>query len=78
MAILNHNGIPVHVPPEQTVSGMAMISVGDVDSARAVAERNMRVLVELAREGHQIVCTEPSAALCLKQEYPMLLDHPDV
>lgn len=78
VSILRHNGIPVHVPPAQTVSGMALISAGDIEAARAVAEQNVRELGELAREGFQIVCTEPSAALCLKQEYPMLLDHPDV
>lgn len=78
VSVLRHNGVPVYVPREQTVSGMAMISAGDVEGARSVAERNVRELAELAREGHQIVCTEPSAALCLKYEYPMLLDHPDV
>src|SRR5205085_2680147 len=27
---------------------------------------------------HMIVCTEPAAAVCLREEYPMILDHPDV
>jgi Fe-S oxidoreductase len=35
-------------------------------------------LAPYAREGHRVVCTEPSAAVCLKKEYPFLLDHPDV
>lgn len=78
VAILKHNGIPVYVPPGQTGSGMAMITAGDLTAARAVAERNIRELAELAREGYPIVCTEPSAVVCLKQEYPKLLDHPDV
>ena len=37
-----------------------------------------RELAELAREGYPIVCTEPTSALCLKHEYPMILNHPDV
>ncbi len=78
LAILEHNGIRVHVPEDQTVSGMAMISAGDLDGARKVAEQNIRQLSELAREGVPILCTEPAAALCLKHEYPRLLDHPDV
>ena len=78
LAILAHNGVRVHVPEDQTVSGMAMISAGDLDAARKVAEQNVRELSELAREGVPIICTEPSAALCLKHEYPRLLDHPDV
>ncbi|MEX0718207.1 MAG: FAD-linked oxidase C-terminal domain-containing protein [Planctomycetaceae bacterium] len=78
VAILKHNRVPVHVPPEQTASGMAMISAGDLDAARELALENLRVLADFAREGHAIVCTEPAAALCLKHEYPMLLDHSDV
>src|SRR5262249_25712889 len=54
------------------------ISTGDLDAARPLAEANLRVLAEFAREGCPIVCTEPSAAVCLKQEYPKIIDHPDV
>ncbi len=78
VAILEHNGIQVHVPREQSASGMAMVSAGDLVAARKIAEQNVQELVELAREGVPIVCTEPAAAVCLKYEYPMLLDHLDV
>jgi Fe-S oxidoreductase len=78
IAVLRHQGIPVYVPPGQVASGMALLSAGDLDAAREHAERNIRVLAEFAREGIPIVCTEPAAALCLKQEYPMLIDHPDI
>lgn len=76
--ILRHNRIPVYVPPGQVASGMAMISAGELDVARELAERNVRELADLAREGCTIVCTEPAAALAMKQEYPLLIDHPDV
>lgn len=78
VAILRHNRIAVHAPRGQLSSGMAMISAGDLEPAREIARGNLRELADLAREGCSIVCTEPAAALCLKQEYPMLLDHPDV
>lgn len=78
LAILEHNDIPVHIPDSQIGSGMALISAGDLDAARAVAEDNIRELSGLAREGLTIVCTEPAAALCLTQDYSMLVDHPDV
>jgi FAD/FMN-containing dehydrogenase/Fe-S oxidoreductase len=78
LAVLAHNGISVYVPPAQTSSGMAMISAGDLEAARVVADQNVRELAELARDGYPIVCTEPTAALCLKYEYPMILNHPDV
>jgi FAD/FMN-containing dehydrogenase/Fe-S oxidoreductase len=75
--VLDHNGVHVRIPQSQTASGMAMIAVGDLRGARRIARENLRTLVEPAREGMQIVCTEPSAAVCLKQEYPKLLDTED-
>ncbi len=78
VAVLRHHGISVYVPPGQVASGMAMISAGDLDSARKLAAKNIKTLAEFAREGIPILCTEPTAALCLRQEYPALMDHPDV
>lgn len=75
--ILQHNQVPVYVPPNQLASGMAMVSAGDLIAARSVAEENLKILSEFAREGHQIICLEPSAAICLKQEYPMLVKGDD-
>ena len=76
--ILMHNGRKLHVPPGQVRSGMGLISTGDLEPARRLARQNLRVLAEFAREGCPIVCTEPAAVVCLKQEYPRLIDHPDV
>jgi FAD/FMN-containing dehydrogenase/Fe-S oxidoreductase len=78
VAVLQHNRIPVHVPRGQKNSGMALVSNGDLDAARDLAEHNIRELAELAREGHSILCSEPSTVVCLKQEYPMMLDYPDI
>lgn len=78
VAVLRHHGIPVYVPPAQVPSGMAMFSSGDLDSARRLATQNIKVLAEFAREGIPIICTEPAAALCLRKEYPAIVDHPDV
>ncbi len=75
--ILQHNGYRVYVPPQQLVSGMGMIAVGDLEAAREVAEININQFSDIAREGYPIVCTEPSAALCLTQEYPLIVNHPD-
>ncbi|MBX3437185.1 MAG: anaerobic glycerol-3-phosphate dehydrogenase subunit C [Planctomycetaceae bacterium] len=78
LSVLRHQGIEVVVPQAQTASGMAMISAGDLEAAREMAEQNLRELCEYVRDGYLIVCTEPAAALCLQQEYPRLLKHPDV
>lgn len=77
LRVLEHNQIGVLIPREQVASGMAMITAGDLDAARELAEINIGLLGEYAREGKWIVCTEPTAAVCLKHEYPRLLDHPD-
>jgi len=78
LRIMQHHGIAVTVPRQQVASGMAMISAGDLDAARELAEINVNLLAEFAREGKAILCTEPTAAVCLKYEYPRLLQHPDV
>ncbi len=75
--VLEHNGYRVFIPQRQTISAMAMFSNGDLAAARTIAEQNIRELIEPAREGYAIVCTEPTAALCLTQEYPMLVRNED-
>ncbi len=75
--ILEHHGIPFYIPRDQLPAGMAAFTSGDLETARADAERNVHLLAEFAREGCPIVCLEPSAAVCLKLDYPLLLDHPD-
>ena len=75
--ILQQNSIGLYVPPAQTASGMARVSAGDLKGARKIARRNVRMLAECVRQGYTVVATEPSAVLCLKHEYPNLLDSED-
>jgi FAD/FMN-containing dehydrogenase/Fe-S oxidoreductase len=77
VAVLNHNGLDVYVPPEQHGCGMAALAEGDVETAREAAEHNLRVLGEVAREGYTILCSEPTAALMLRHDYLDLVDDPD-
>jgi FAD/FMN-containing dehydrogenase/Fe-S oxidoreductase len=74
VAVLEHNGVAVYVPPNQYPSGMGMISMGVVDAARRLAAKNIPMLAEAVRQGYQIVVTEPSTALCLTHEYLNLID----
>ncbi len=78
VAVLEHNGVAVYVPTGQLESGMARISEGAVESARRVAAHNVAILAEAVRQGYHVITTEPSAALCLTHEYPILLDDDDV
>jgi FAD/FMN-containing dehydrogenase/Fe-S oxidoreductase len=75
--ILQQNGIAIYVPTSQSTSGMARITAGDLRGARRTARHNVRMLADAVRSGFKIVATEPSAVLCLKHEYPNLLDDED-
>ncbi len=77
VAILEHNGISVYVPPDQKQAGMASIAGGALQHARQLAKHNVSLLAEAIRHGYHVVATEPAAALCLKHEYPQLLDDDD-
>jgi FAD/FMN-containing dehydrogenase/Fe-S oxidoreductase len=78
VAVMQHHGISVYVPPLQQASGMARVSLGDVERARKMAASNVRLLADAVRQGYEIVATEPSAVLCLTHEYRNLLDDDDV
>ncbi|MEM8680945.1 MAG: FAD-linked oxidase C-terminal domain-containing protein, partial [Planctomycetota bacterium] len=77
VAILQHNGIAVYVHPKQKQSGMSLISLGAIEKAKRLALRNISLLADAVRQGYQVVTTEPSAALCIRQEYPNLIDDAD-
>jgi FAD/FMN-containing dehydrogenase/Fe-S oxidoreductase len=76
-AVLHHNGVEVFVPPGQVGCGMAPLSYGDLDAAREAVQHNLRLLADLAREGWPILCSEPTAAVMLRQDALDLLDDPD-
>lgn len=77
VAVLRHNGFEVFVPPGQVGCGVAPLAQGDVEAAREAAQTNLRVLADLAREGYSILCSEPTAALMLRNDYRDLFDTPD-
>ncbi len=74
VAVLRHNDVGVFVPHDQLQAGMPMISQGVLQPARTIAAQNVAMLAEAVRRGYTIVATEPSAALALAHEYPILLD----
>lgn len=73
LSVLEHNEISVCSADTQLPSAMPMIARGKIASARAIAEQNVALLVEAVRRGYKIIATEPSAALALTHEYPILL-----
>jgi Fe-S oxidoreductase len=77
VAVFQHNGLAIFVEPRQVQSGMALVSLGAIEKARRLARRNLMFLAEAVRLGYHIVTAEPSAALCLTQSYPQLIDDED-
>jgi Fe-S oxidoreductase len=77
VGVLHQAGVNVYVPTGQRSSGMAPLIVGDVDHARDLALRNLRLLGNAVRDGYTVVCSEPTAALMIRQEYVKLTDDLD-
>jgi len=74
--VLQAAGVHVYVPLEPLYSGAASLSVGHMDRAKRLAQRNINVLEPLTREGYTILCSEPTTAIMLKQDYLDLLNDP--
>ena len=77
VGVLRHAGVNVYVPTRQYDSGMPALVAGDVDHARELALKNLRVLSNAVRDGYTVVCSEPTATLMLRQEYLRLTDDLD-
>ncbi len=75
--VLRHAGVNVYVPKGQRGCGMPALVAGDLDRARELLLANLRVLSNAVRDGYTIVCSEPTAALMLKQEALRLTDDLD-
>ncbi|RPJ59150.1 MAG: anaerobic glycerol-3-phosphate dehydrogenase subunit C [Acidobacteria bacterium] len=67
LKVLRYNGVEV-ILPEQRPAPLPAIVYGDVKTARADLSYNVRHLAQAVRQGYKIVCSEPSAALCLREE----------
>ncbi len=67
LEVLQHNGIEV-ILPKQRPAPLPAIVYGDVKLARKDLSYSVKHLIKAVRDGYKIVCSEPSATLCLKQE----------
>jgi FAD/FMN-containing dehydrogenase/Fe-S oxidoreductase len=67
LEVLRHNDVEVTLPPQRPAPLPAIV-YGDVKTARRDLSYSVRHLAEAVRNGYRIVCSEPSAAMCLKEE----------
>ncbi|MGH7144124.1 MAG: FAD-linked oxidase C-terminal domain-containing protein [Planctomycetota bacterium] len=74
--VLEHNGFQVIIPPGIRWCGMPLIEYGKLVAARELIYANLDALAPYANNGIPIVLTEPTATLCLKQEWLDLVETP--
>jgi glycerol-3-phosphate dehydrogenase subunit C len=73
VGLLRRFGYTVAVP-ELPGSGMPLVQYGFLDAARRRAERVVEALLPYVESGSTVVTTEPTAAYCLREVYPWLLN----
>jgi Fe-S oxidoreductase len=72
LAVLAHNEIPYVLVEKEACCGMPKLELGDLDSVRALKEKNIPGMARLAREGYAILTPIPSCTLMFKQELPLM------
>jgi FAD/FMN-containing dehydrogenase/Fe-S oxidoreductase len=65
--VLRHNNIEV-ILPDQLPAPLPAMVYGDVKTAGKDLSYSVEHLAKAVRAGYKIICSEPSAALCLKEE----------
>ena len=73
VAILEHNGFEVIVPP-QGCCGLPLLSNAEFETARQYATYNIQSLVDYAQAGYIILGASTSCILSLKSDYRHILD----
>ncbi len=62
------------IVPKQRPAPLPAYVYGNIKTAQTDLKYNLRQFIPLVRQGYKIICSEPSAALCLKEEMKYLID----
>jgi FAD/FMN-containing dehydrogenase/Fe-S oxidoreductase len=73
LEVLKRLGVEVVVPKQRPVPLPAYV-YGNLKTARKEIKYNLKQIVPYVRQGYKVVCSEPSAALCLKDEMRLITD----
>lgn len=65
--VLRHNDIDIILPKQRPIPLPAIV-YGNIKTVQKDLEYNIKYLAEAVVAGYKIVCSEPSAALCLQKE----------
>lgn len=71
--VFEHNGIPLRVIQSDSCCGMPKFELGDLESVRKFAEKNMTEMKELVAQNYIISAPIPSCVLMYRKELPLLL-----
>lgn len=77
VGVYERNGVGCHLPDGEVCCGMPWLDAGEVAKFEEHAQRNVSVLAESVRAGHDVVVPQPTCAYVLKQEYPDFLGTED-
>ncbi len=72
VAVFEHNDIHIELVPKEVCCGMPKLELGDLDSVKALMEKNIPILSALVDEGFDLLAPIPSCVLMYKQELPLL------
>jgi Fe-S oxidoreductase len=72
LKVLRHNNVEVTLMAREHCCGMPKLELGDLDSVKALMERNIPELYAHAQSGYRILAAVPSCILMFKQELPLM------
>lgn len=73
LQLLRHCNVHVEIPDQRPAPLPAYV-YGNLKQARRDMEYNINTLMPYVDKGWKIICSEPSAAMFLKEELPLLMD----
>ncbi|MGZ8763113.1 MAG: heterodisulfide reductase-related iron-sulfur binding cluster [Acidimicrobiia bacterium] len=75
--VYERNGIACDLPDGEVCCGMPWLDAGDVKKFEEHARKNVTVLAEAVKSGHDVVVPQPTCGYVLKNEYPDFLGTDD-
>jgi Fe-S oxidoreductase len=75
--VYERNGISCDLPAGQVCCGAPWLHSGDVDRFVAQGRKNVEVLADAVRQGHDIVVPQPTCGYVLKHDYVDYIGGPD-
>lgn len=73
LEVLEKNGVDVRCAAGLRCCGMPAWEKGDLDSVRAAARRNLRILEPFVARGAKVIAINPTCSMMMRREYPDLV-----